>query len=113
MKLPDRLRIVAVAVTLLGCPIAGMPAQAADLVEMHRAGPPAEACLDCARTPAGPIMGAGRGATLPVNLAIVLLGGLWLALMARRIQQRGASARDGGLDDALTGVGPQPFANGR
>ena len=84
--------------------------------------------LDVAQAPSCNDCGAGRttatapganGTTLPVNVAILVLGSLWLTLMARRIQQRTAATRrdDAGLEEALrralTGGAPQPAAGGR
>ena len=50
-----------------------------------------------------------RGATLSVNVAIMALGGLWLVLMARRIQLRGVA--DGG--GMLSSAAPRHAAGGR
>jgi hypothetical protein len=64
-----------------------------------------------------------NGPTLQVNMAILVLGSLWVALMARRIQQRTAAedrddatledALEQALERALRGGGPQHAAGGR
>lgn len=64
---------------------------------------PPEECTDC-RESASSALGR-RGSTLSVNLAILLLGTLWVGLMLRRIQLRS------GLDD-LRDAGPRHAAGG-
>jgi hypothetical protein len=61
--------------------------------------------------PEGEAAGAQRSATLPVNIAILGLGTLWLGLMVRRIQQRSASLVDLSAAE-LGGAAPQPAAGG-
>ena len=60
------------------------------------------ACNDCAF---GDPIPTARSATLPVSLAILALGSLWLTLMVRRLQPRSAAG-------ALRNVGPQHAAGG-
>lgn len=64
---------------------------------------PMEECADC-REPAPSPLGR-RSSTLSVNLAILILGTLWVGLMLRRIQLRSA------LDD-LRDAGPRHAAGG-
>ena len=65
--------------------------------------PQAEECADCRE--ATPPTIVRRGSTLSVNLAILVLGTLWVGLMLRRIQLRSA------LDD-LRDAGPRHAAGG-
>jgi len=76
---------------------ASLPAGAAALrVAAPHGGAQGVVCDDCA-----PSLGAAeaprRGATLSVNVAILVLGSLWLTLMVRRIQMRlGGDGLNGG-----------------
>ncbi len=61
-------------------------------------------CTGCGEAPAAHA-GPRRSPTLSVNVAILLLGSLWLALMLRRIQLRSAMA-------GLRAAAPQHAAGG-
>lgn len=81
-------------------PAGGLPTGVAGL----RIGAPlVEECTDCRE--AAPSTMVRRGSTLSVNLAILVLGTLWVGLMLRRIQLRSA------LDD-LRDAGPRHAAGG-
>lgn len=68
------------------------------------AGPLGTDCQGCAEpAPAGTL--GRRSSTLSVNLAILVLGTLWVGLMMRRIQLRSAM-------DGLRGAGPRHAAGG-
>ena len=82
-------------------PAGGLPTGVAGL---RIGAPQAEECTDC-REVAPPSAIVRRSSTLSVNLAILVLGTLWVGLMLRRIQLRSA------LDD-LRDAGPRHAAGG-
>ena len=63
------------------------------------------------REVASPLAGEGPSVILSVNAAIMALGILWLVLMARRIQGRGAA--DGMAGQMLSSAAPRHVAGGR
>jgi hypothetical protein len=92
---------------------------AAEISALHLGVPQAPHCNTCDFYPTVATAPGAAGTTLPVNVAILVLGSLWLTLMARRIQQRTAANRrdDASLEEtlqrALTGGVPQHAAGGR
>ena len=122
MKLTYRLQATAAIVLVTFC-LLGPRSVGATLWQDASVEPvvPAASAPDgfWARGEAGRLADAGalraeaeeqRSTTLPMNVAIVALGSLWLALMARRIQQRSAAGR---LAGGLRGGVRQPAAVGR
>jgi hypothetical protein len=96
--------------TSVGLPEMAWPAAAAHaavlpagVAGLRVGAPQAEECTDC-REAAPPSIGR-RGSTLSVNLAILVLGTLWVGLMLRRIQLRSAL-------DTLRDAGPRHAAGG-
>ena len=92
---------------------------AAEIAALHLGVPQAPLCNTCDFNPTIATAPSAAGTTFPVNVAILVLGSLWLTLMARRIQQRTAANRrdDASLEEALqralTGGVPQHVAGGR
>lgn len=127
MTLSQTLRrvILAVAVVLLAAPPAAQAAlihgqspartglRAEPAAFAHAAALPAGAASwrvpaqgsECCAEPVAPAARTRPGTTLSVNLAIVVLGTLWVGLMLRRIQLRSA------MDD-LRGAAPRHAAGG-
>ncbi len=113
MKSMGCRRAAAVIALLAGWILVSLPAMATGATAA-RDKPGDGLALDMA-TAAPPQMGgertmAGerRDATLSVNVAIMALGGLWLALMARRMQLRG-ELNSGELSSGV----PRHVAGGR
>jgi len=109
MQLTDRVQafaaIILVTLCVLGPRLAGAAVHQNPVVESLA--PISADCIACGQEADG----SGRGMTLPVNLAILALGSLWLALMVRRIQQH-AAAR-GLSSGGLRSGGRQPAEAGR
>lgn len=86
-------------------PAGGLPAGVlpAGVAGLRIGAPLVEECTDCRE--AVPSAITRRGSTLSVNLAILVLGTLWVGLMLRRIQIRSA------LSD-LRDAGPRHVAGG-
>ena len=103
MQLTDRVQafaaIILVTLCVLGPRQAGATVQQNPVLESLA--PTSADCSACGQEADG----SGQGTTLPVNLAILALGSLWLALMVRRIQQHSANRglRSGGRQPAEAG----------
>ena len=107
-----------VAAVLTGWMLVGLPVSAA-LADAAWVNPDDAGALHAAswappstRVGASPMAGEDTSVTLSVNAAIMVLGGMWLVLMARRIQGRGAADGIGG-DSMLSSGAPRHVAGGR
>jgi hypothetical protein len=82
----------------------GAPSLPAGVAGLRVAGPQASECTDCGEITAPAVRSRGNP-TLSVNVAILVLGTLWVGLMLRRIQLRSALP-------GLRGAGPRHAAGG-